>query len=148
MVVQLSIIALPAGWCQCSPGPRASSCAVCLSHCCRLVIDEADTMFDQGFGEDMTKLLGIFRNKQTPVQVCTAAGPAGPGLVLCWVQTGSSRQAGRQMCRRFVRRASGAASAAYGRHALHLQPGLQRSQKHLLCPRLMYKYAMLRTYRA
>ncbi|KAF6266680.1 P-loop containing nucleoside triphosphate hydrolase protein [Scenedesmus sp. NREL 46B-D3] len=34
-----------------------------------LVIDEADTMFDQGFGEDVTKLLGMLRNKQPPVQV-------------------------------------------------------------------------------
>jgi superfamily II DNA/RNA helicase len=53
----------------------------------RLVIDEADTMFDQGFGEDVTKLLGILRNKQPPVQVRAAApaggDSAGPALVSC-----------------------------------------------------------------
>jgi hypothetical protein len=41
--------------------------------CRRLVIDEADTMFDQGFGEDVTKLLDILKKKQPPVQVGAAA---------------------------------------------------------------------------
>ncbi|KAF8072921.1 DEAD-box ATP-dependent RNA helicase 39 [Scenedesmus sp. PABB004] len=33
-----------------------------------LVIDEADTMFDQGFGEDVGALLGILRAKAAPAQ--------------------------------------------------------------------------------
>lgn len=37
----------------------------------RLVIDEADTMFDQGFGEEVTGLLNMLRKKQLPVQVIT-----------------------------------------------------------------------------
>jgi superfamily II DNA/RNA helicase len=51
-------------------------------HSCRLVIDEADTMFDQGFGEDVSKLLGILRNKQPPVQV-RATAAAGDSVCFC-----------------------------------------------------------------
>lgn len=35
------------------------------------MIDEADTMFDQGFGEEVTKLLNILKQKHTPAQVHT-----------------------------------------------------------------------------
>ncbi|WIA29127.1 hypothetical protein OEZ86_011638 [Tetradesmus obliquus] len=45
-----------------------------------LVIDEADTMFDQGFGEDVTKLLGILQKKQPPVQVVLVSATMTKGV--------------------------------------------------------------------
>lgn len=63
----------------------AGAAAAAVMCWCRLVIDEADTMFDQGFGEDVTKLLGMLKSKEPPVQVMPGCSlraegaPADPG---------------------------------------------------------------------